>query len=103
MASAETGEQVRQYIKIEAKRFLHILPGFMISLFTAVLLAAFFVFLAGRLLPEALEVKPFQVGLYMEGEDFASAAIREYVSQMESTEGLVEFRETSSEEIDGMR
>ncbi len=103
MASAETGEQVRQYIKIEAKRFLHILPGFMISLFTAVLLAAFFVFLAGRLLPEALEVKPFQVGLYMEGEDFASAAIREYVSQMESTEGLVEFREISSEEIDGMR
>ena len=51
MASAETGEQVRQYIKIEAKRFLHILPGFMISLFTAVLLAAFFAFLAGRLLP----------------------------------------------------
>lgn len=103
MASAETREQVRQYIKIEAKRFLHILPGFMISLLTAVLLAAFFVFLAGRLLPEALEVKPFQVGLYMEGEDFASAAIREYVNQMESTERLVEFREISSEEIDGIR
>ena len=103
MASAETEEQVRQYIKIEAKRFLHILPGFMISLLTAVLLVVFIIFLAGKLLPEALEVKPFQVGLYMEGEDFASAAIREYVSQMESTEGLVEFREISSEEIDGMR
>lgn len=103
MASAETEEQVRQYIKIEAKRFLHILPGFMISLLTAVLLVVFIIFLAGKLLPEALEVKPFQVGLYMEGEDFASAAIREYVNQMESTEGLVEFREISSEEIGSMR
>lgn len=91
---------MRQYIKIEVKRFFRILPGFMISLLTAVLLAVFIIFLAGKLLPEVLEVKPFQVGLYMEGEDFASAAIREYVNQMESTEGLVEFREISREELE---
>lgn len=90
---------MRQYIKIEAKRFFHILPGFFLSLITAALFAAVIVFLAERFLPEVLGVKPFQVGLCMEGEDFAAAYIREYVEQMDSTEGLVEFREIPFEEI----
>lgn len=90
---------MRQYIKIEAKRFFHTLPGFFLSLITAVLFAAVIVFLAESILPEVLEVKPFRVGLCMEGEDFAAAYIREYVKQMDSTEGLVEFREIPFEEI----
>lgn len=90
---------MRQYIKIEAKRFFHTLPGFFLSLITAVLFAAVIVFLAESILPEVLEVKPFRVGLCMEGEDFAAAYIREYVKQMDSTEGLVEFREIPFEGI----
>ncbi|MBD5550278.1 MAG: hypothetical protein HDQ96_03750 [Lachnospiraceae bacterium] len=94
---------MRQYIKMEAKRFFYTLPGFFLALFTTALFVIVVVFLAKNILPEVLEVRPFQVGLCVEGEDFTAAYIREYIGQMESTEGLVNFREIPFEEIQNIQ
>lgn len=89
-----------QYIKIEAKRLLHTLPGFLLSLLSTVLLVVLIVFLAGDLLPEALEVKPFRIGLCVEGSDVMSNYVKDYVQQMESTKNLVEFQEMQRQEME---
>lgn len=89
-----------QYIKIETKRLLHTLPGFLSSLLSTVLLALLILFLAGDFLPEALEVKPFRIGLCVEGSDMMSDYVKNYVQQMESTEDLVEFQEMERGEIE---
>ena len=89
-----------QYIKIETKRLLHTLPGFLSSLLSTVLLALLILFLAGDFLPEVLEVKPFRIGLCVEGSDMMSDYVKNYVQQMESTEDLVEFQEMERGEIE---
>lgn len=89
-----------QYIKIETKRLLHTLPGFMSSLLSTVLLALLILFLAGDFLPEVLEVKPFRIGLCVEGSDMMSDYVKNYVQQMESTEDLVEFQEMERGEVE---
>ena len=89
-----------QYIKIETKRLLHTLPGFLSSLLSTVLLALLILFLAGDFLPEVLEVKPFRIGLCVEGSDTMSDYVKNYVQQMESTEDLVEFQEMERGEIE---
>lgn len=89
-----------QYIKIETKRLLHTLPGFLLSLLCTALLALFVIFLAWDFLPEVLEVKPFRIGLCVEGSDTVSEYVKNYVQQMESTKNLVEFREMKSEEME---
>lgn len=89
-----------QYIKIETKRLLHTLPGFLSSLLSTVLLALLILFLAGDILPEVLEVKPFRIGLCVEGSDIMSDYVKNYVQQMESTEDLVEFQEMERGEIE---
>lgn len=89
-----------QYMKIETKRLLHTLPGFLLSLLSTVLLALLILFLAGNFLPEVLEVKPFRIGLCVEGSDMMSDYVKNYVQQMESTEDLVEFQEMERGEIE---
>jgi len=89
-----------QYIKVEIKRLFHTLPGFLLSLFSILLLCLFTVLLAERILPEALEVKPFRAGLCVEGSDMMSDYVREYVQQMESTENLIEFCEMERSEME---
>lgn len=89
-----------QYIKIETKRLLYTLPGFLSSLLSTVLLALLILFLAGDILPEVLEVKPFRIGLCVEGSDIMSDYVKNYVQQMESTEDLVEFQEMERGEIE---
>ena len=89
-----------QYIKIEIKRLFHTLPGFFPAVSGVLLLGVFFLLLAGHFLPEVLEVKPFRVGFCAEGGDMMSEYVREYVQQMESTEGLIEFCEMQSREIE---
>lgn len=89
-----------QYMKIEIKRLLHTLPGFLLSLLSTVLLAVLIILLAGDFLPEVLEVKPFRIGLCVEGSDMMSDYVKNYVQQMESTEDLVEFQEMERGEIE---
>lgn len=89
-----------QYIKIETKRLLHTLPGFLSSLLSTVMLALLILFLAGDFMPEVLEVKPFRIGLCVEGSDMMSDYVKNYVQQMESTEDLVEFQEMERREIE---
>lgn len=86
------------YWKTELKRLCHALPGFFLSLAAAVLLCAVLFLAAEKLLPKAIFVNPFQVALCVEGQDRASDYVKEYVQQMESTGGLVEFTEMSREE-----
>lgn len=90
-----------QYIKIEAKRLISTLPGVLLSLFTVLLLAAFLFVLAWNFLPEALEVKPFQIGLCVEGSEQSpmSVYISSIAGRMESTRNLVGFEEVSRLEI----
>lgn len=90
---------MRQYIKIETKRLILTLPGFFTALFCTLLSALLTVFLATDFLPQVLEVEPFRVGLWVEGEDFTANTVSEYVKQMDSVKGLVEFREISSRQI----
>ena len=47
--------------------------------------------LAGGLLPETLQVKPFRVAVCVEGEDLISEYIKSYIQNMKSTEGILEF------------
>lgn len=89
-----------QYINIETKRLLHTMPGFLLSLLSTALLALSVIFLAWNFLPEALEVKPFRIGLCVEGSDMMSDYVKNYVQQMESTENLVEFQEMQSKEME---
>lgn len=90
---------MRQYIKVETKRLLHTLPGFFLSLAGTVLFILLIVILAENFLPEVLEVKPFRIGLCVEGNDRISDYVRDYILQMESTENLVEFQEMSQREV----
>ena len=88
------------YIRAEAKRLIYTLPGFLAATSGTVLLVLFVIFLAQRFVPEALEVKPFRIGLCVEGDDRMSAYVRDYVQQMESTENLMEFQEMESREAE---
>lgn len=88
-----------RYIKIEIKRFFHTLPGFLLSVFTVMLLAVLLFFLARLFLPEVLTVTPFRVGLCVEGDDAISSYVNNYIREMETAEGLMEFREISRGEI----
>lgn len=90
---------MRQYIKIEGKRLIHILPGFLLSAFTVMLFTLLLIFLAQRFLPEALTVIPFRIGLCVEGDDLMSNYVNDYIRQMESTEGLMEFLEIPAGEV----
>ena len=90
---------MRQYIKIELKRLLLTLPGFFAALSGTLLFGLLTVFLALNFLPEVLEVEPFRVGLWVEEGDAAANYVSEYVKQMDSVKGLVEFREITSGEI----
>lgn len=58
-----------QYIKIEAKRLFHTLPGFFSDLAAMIAFAILIFVLAENFLPKALEVTPFRIGLYVEGDD----------------------------------
>lgn len=87
------GNSMKQYIKIEAKRLISTLPGFLAALLGTLLLGAFLLFLAGHFLPKALEVQPFRVGLCVEGEGLTKDYIKTYVNRMKTTENLVEFVE----------
>lgn len=91
---------MRQYIKIECKRLLHILPGFFLSLVSVLLFGIFTVLLATHFLPEAFNIKPFRVGLCVEGVDIISDYVKDYVKQMESTENLMEFSDMTGGEIE---
>ncbi|MEY8523266.1 ABC transporter permease [Lachnospiraceae bacterium 38-10] len=88
-----------QYIKLETKRLFHTLPGFFLSLAGTVLFIFLIVILAENFLPKVLEVKPFRIGLCVEGNDRMSDYVRDYILQMESTKDLVEFQEMSQQEI----
>ena len=66
-------DNVRYYIRAEAKRLIYTLPGFLAATSGTVLLVLFVIFLAQRFVPEALEVKPFRIGLCVEGDDRMSA------------------------------
>lgn len=88
-----------QYIKIEAKRLFHTLPGFFSALAAMMALAILIFVLAENFLPKALEVTPFRIGLCVEGDDRISDYMRDYISQMESTRDLVEYQEMSRQEI----
>lgn len=90
---------MRQYIKIEAKRLFHTLPGFILSLCATILLVMSTIFLAKTVLPEALEVKPFRIGLCVEGKDLISNYVNQYLQQMESTEKIIAFQEMEQQEI----
>lgn len=92
-----------QYIKIEAKRLISTLPGFLAALLGTLLLAFVIVVLAGNFLPEALKITPFRVGLCVEGGGVTANYISEYVEQMDSINGLLEFREIPFQEIRGNR
>ena len=91
---------MKQYIKIEAKRLISTLPGFLAALFGTLLLAAFLLLLAGHFLPRALEVQPFRVGLCIEGNGLAKDYIKSYVNQMEAAENLVEFAEIQEQDAE---
>ena len=91
---------MRYYIRTEIKRLIHTLPGFLSALAGTLFLALFMVLLAQKFLPEVLEVKPFRIGLCVEGDDRMSAYVKEYVQQMESTENLMEFQEMESAEAE---
>lgn len=97
----EDGDRMRQYMKAEAKRFLRTLPGFVLALFTLALSAVLLFMLVRRFLPEALEVKPFRIGLCVEGDDGMSNYVKDYIRQMESTGDLMEFQEIDYREING--
>lgn len=92
---------MKQYIKIEAKRLMSTLSGFLMSLLTVLLFAALLFVLAWNILPKALEVTPFRIGLCIEGsgENLISVYISKIVQQMESTKDLVEFEEISFQDI----
>lgn len=93
---------VRQYIKIEIRNFMSTMPGFLLSLLTTLLLAALLYVSVRGLLPKALEVKPFRIGLCIEGEaeqNLISVYISSAMEQMESTKNLVEFEEISFQEL----
>ncbi len=91
---------MREYIKLESKRLFHTLPELFLALCSVLLLGLFIILLAGRFLPETLEVRPFRIGLCVEGNDMMSDYVREYVQQMESTENLMEFCEMPGREIE---
>lgn len=95
----EQGVCMWRYIKIETKRLIHILPGFLISVLTLTLFTLLLLFLAQRFLPEILTVMPFRVGLCVEGDDPISNYVNQYIRQMESAEGLIEFQELSAREV----
>lgn len=88
-----------QYIKVETKRLFHTLPGFFLSLAGTMLFILLIVILAENFLPETLKVKPFRVGLCVEGNDGMSDYVRNYILQLESTKDLVVFQEMSQREI----
>lgn len=92
---------MRQYIRAETKRLISTLPGFLTALSGTLLLIVLTVFLAAYFLPEVLEVTPFRVGICAGGEDVTINYISEYIKQMDSTEGLVEFQEIPFQEIAG--
>lgn len=89
---------MRQYIRIEIKRFFHTLPGFLLSVFTVTLFTALLLLLARYFLPEVLEVSPFRVGLCVESDDMISSYVNDYIMQMESAEGLIEWREVLADQ-----
>lgn len=93
------GECMRQYIKVEVKRFFHILPGFFWAVVTVLLFSVLLFSLARRFLPETLTVIPFRVGLCVEGDDLMSNYVNGYIRQMDSIEGLMKFEEVSADEI----
>lgn len=93
---------MRQYIELEGKRLLHCMPEFFFSILGTFLFVSAAVLLAKRFVPDALEIKSFQVGLCVEGTDRVSEYVREYVRQMESTGNLIEFVETDRAEAGRM-
>lgn len=88
-----------QYIRIECRRFFHRLPGFFLSLLTVVLFAVLLLLMARYFLPEVLTVTPFQVGICIEGDDLMENYVNQYIQQMESAKGLMEFREIKVQAI----
>ncbi len=97
----DEGKMIRiQYVKSEFNRLIYIMPYFLTAIAGTVLLLVILLFLAKSVIPDALEIKPFRVGLCVEGTDRMSGYVREYVQQMESTENLVEFQEVREEEIE---
>ena len=91
---------MKQYIKIEAKRLISTLPGFLAALLGTLLLGAFLLFLTGHFLPKALEVQPFRVGLCVEGDGLTENYIKSYVNQMKTTENLVEFVDVQKQDAE---
>lgn len=75
----------------ELKRLLPYSTAFFVSLLITVLLALFMTLLAEGFLPDSLQIQPFKVGLYVEGEDLVSEYIKSYVTGMKSTEGIWKF------------
>lgn len=75
----------------ELKRSIQYSTAFFISLLVTGLLALFLALLAEGLLPESLHIKPFKVGLCVEGDNLISEYIKSYVTTMKSTEGIWEF------------
>ena len=84
-------KQHKVYFYTELKRLFQYSAGFFMSLLVAGLLCAVLILLAGGLLPETLQVKPFQVAVCVEGEDLISEYIKSYIQNMKSTEGILEF------------
>ena len=84
-------KQHKVYFYTELKRLFQYSAGFFMSLLVAGLLCVVLILLAGGLLPETLQVKPFQVAVFVEGEDLISEYIKSYIQNMKSTEGILEF------------
>ena len=84
-------KQHKVYFYTELKRLFQYSAGFFMSLLVAGLLCVVLILLAGGLLPETLQVKPFQVAVCVEGEDLISEYIKSYIQNMKSTEGILEF------------
>ena len=84
-------KQHKVYFYTELKRLFQYSAGFFMSLLVAGLLCVVLILLAGGLLPETLQVKPFRVAVCVEGEDLISEYIKSYIQNMKSTEGILEF------------
>lgn len=84
-------KQHKVYFYTELKRLFQYSVGFFMSLLVAGLLCVVLILLAGGLLPETLQVKPFRVAVCVEGEDLISEYIKSYIQNMKSTEGILEF------------
>ena len=84
-------KQHKVYFYTELKRLFQYSAGFFMSLLVAGLLCVVLILLAGGLLPETLQVKPFRVAVCVEGEDLISEYIKSCIQNMKSTEGILEF------------